>query len=351
MARISTALSLLSVAVVGTVAVVVLTSWWIGAFLALALLALGLSCRPRRDGRSWWTSRRIRRRFHRRARSQSPLGAVVAGLVVDEVTGVPGPPVAVARDPAGWFAVGEVQSATPMVDGPAEPVGLAAALAAATVYDIPGLTVQAVIHTVIPQGEPVATHSYYELMAQLTGGVLPAARTTWVVARVDARAWAAADRAQVAVPATAGALRRIVRAMARDGIEVRPLPRKDLIEAVSRSLETVPGLSDSERWGEWMTRDLAHRTFHLRQWPAPELVSALAALPASMTSVAVALVPNGPGTRARCLVRIAQSAEELPAAEAAAHAIATRAGTVLVPLDGEQAAGAYATAPTGGGPW
>lgn len=351
MTRISTALSLLAVAVVSTVAVAVVMAWWVGVTVAGVLLLAALTGLGRAGGRSRWLAAGVRRRFSRRAQSGATLSSVVGGLVVDEVAGVPGPAVAVARDPAGWFAIGEIVPSAPMADEPAELIDLAAAAEAAAAYDIPGLTVQAVTHVVNPRGAPGAADSYRELVAQLTGGTLPAGRTTWVVARVDALAWVTAGRVPVAATATAGALRRILRSLASAGVETRPLAPGELREAITRSLEIAEGSPDEEQWSQWVSGGLTHRTFRLRQWPAPAVIGALAQLPAPVVAVTVVLAPGPAGLGARCLVRIAAPAADLPTAVAEAERVTADRGVSLVPLDGEQAPGAYATAPTGGGPW
>ena len=289
----------------------------------------------------------VRRRYRRRRRARpgagpsedwrlSILGLLAEGLHVDEVTIADGSRVGVAIDGAGWFAVAEV---APQADQHGVPCDVLVRALAGT--DAPGAALQVVTH--------------YEHGARAA---------IWVAVRLDAQSLAEAGAEELdGVPAAVVVLvRRLVRTLHRDGFSAAPLDRAGLLAAMARScaLDRVHDAGQaaqpppSEEWQSWHTGDVAHRTFWVRGWPriadAGELLATFGSVEAVLTSVSIVVVPDGDGADVRCLARVGARPRDLDRICDNLGLSVQHFQATLFQLDGEQAAGAYASAPTGGGP-
>lgn len=343
--------------------------------LGLVLLVATLT---RSQGR-WWMERQLMARRFRRRRQARPVPGqhdprlaamqwLAPGLTVAELGAPDGSHIGVARDDAGWYAVAAVPPTAAMRDDPRPGLPLDTLVAALVEAEAPGVALQVVTHTV-PVSAPtgVAGRSYHDLIRQFGPVPIPVARTTWLVVRLDARALAeaGADQGegtdQTDGPATivAALLRRLVKSLRRSGVTATVLDREGLLDALARSCDLQPLPSGApaaprEDWQVWYSARLAHRCFWLQHWPgldrAGMLLDTLATVPAAASSVAVVAIPTDDGVDLRCLARVAAPPEDLPRACSGLVRAAQLCRGRLFPLDGEQAPGVYASAPTGGGP-
>lgn len=342
------------------------------ALVALGLVGLTLA---RWRGR-WLLERRVMTwRYRRRQRLVRAAGPPTEALAVLRrlspelsVENVPVPggvSVGVARDDAGWFAAAAI---TPgLVGGEAGRVPLDLIAASIAESDQAGAVVQVVVQTVPPVTQATqnsAEQSYRELLTSVGSGPLMADRATWVVIRIDARGLAEAigdHNADVSsVPTVvASLLRRLVTSLRQAGVSPRLLDADGLVAALMSSCDPEPAttgpVAPRERWTQWQSGNLSHRTFWIRNWPAirqvPALFDALFAVPTATTTVSLILDPD-PRTgliELTGLVRVSAPTQELDRTSKTMARAARKAKADLFPLDGEQAPATYASAPTGGG--
>jgi type VII secretion protein EccE len=321
----------------------------------------------------WWLERRmVRRRYRRRVRLAAAVPpATDAGLtdlrrlapalsIMDVQVG--GETIGVAWDGAGWFAVAAVDDE--VIAGALGTVpldGLADALADA---GQPGSVAQFVVRTVpVDAGNPAspAAESYRALLAQF--GPVPAAREAWIAVRLDARALAEAgvspDTDLTPAPVVvAGLLRKLAKVLGRAGVPHQFLGADALLEALARTCDLLPddrpdGFRPREDWTVHHANRLAHRSFWVRGWPAvgqaANALGLLAMPPGAESTVALILDPVDAAVDLTALVRVSAPLDRLVGASRTFSRGARRAGTDLVPLDGDQGPAVYATAPTGGG--
>ncbi len=339
-----------------------------GVVVGAALLAVTLG---RRQGR-WWLERRAMSWQFRRRNAAKPVRPLAdrrlaamqflaPGLTVDEVPAPDGATVGVAVDDAGWFAVAEMGEGPAMYDDGHPPVPLERLVTALADPDASGrAVVQLVTHTV-PVPEPIgaAGDSYRALLRR--HGPVPVDRVTWLTVRLDARALAemGAQEPEQAPLMVASLLRHLVKTLRRTGVTGRALDRGALLAALARSCDlAVPAdvaLADPhEDWEGWYSGRLVHRTYWLQDWPpigqASAVLDTLSTVPSALTSVAVILAPRGESVDLRCLARVAAAPNRIQSVAAAVRDRAHAGGARLLSLNGEQGPGAYATAPTGGGP-
>lgn len=339
---------LLLVESVVVVLLVVANPGFTASVSGVAVAAAWTLCWGRQRGRTrleWLiVKRQYRRRSARPGHGQSEdwrlsaLGSLAEGLRVDELTIADGSRVGVAVDGAGWFAVAEV---APQADQPGVPCEVLVRALAGT--DAPGTALQVVTH--YEHGERAAI---------------------WVAVRLDARSLVEAGAEAGAegldgVPAAVVVLvRRLVRTLHRDGFSAAPLDRTGLLAALARScaLDRAHGTGQapesSEEWRSWYTGGVAHRTFWVRGWSriadAGELLATFGCMDAVLTSVSIVVVPDGDGANVRCLARVCARPRDLDRICDNLGLSVQHFEATLFQLDGEQAAGAYASAPTGGGP-
>jgi type VII secretion protein EccE len=270
--------------------------------------------------------------------------------------------VGVGADAGGWFVVLEVGAVDGVGVAAAAPVPLAA-LAGALQDDSAGVSaLQLVTHTVPVTGaglDPrVPCMASYRQLPGDGLGTFPAHRHTWLALRLDTGDAAAAalargggldgvDRTLVASAGRTGTV------LAGAGLHHRVLDSAALLDALDSScgLGLHPGVPVDERWDAVSLAGVLHRTWAVSTWGHTGLLPQLCRAVAAETSVALVLGAPAEGqVTLRAMVRVMAPEAEMGAAAAALEQGAAMVGARLQRLDGEQAAGMYATAPTGGGP-
>jgi type VII secretion protein EccE len=212
--------------------------------------------------------------------------------------------------------------------------------------------------------------SYRELLGTLS---VPVHRQAWLAARLGPRDGAEAAEARGGGVtgvhrALAATLARVGTALAAVNLEHHRLDADGLRQALS----TACGLSHAdpdgvaERWSYWQAAGLVHVCFAVRRWPPDPPDSLLADLEyvpgASAVSTAVVLraLPrrpgaDDPGAAVRSMIRVVAAPDRIGGCVNHLLTTAQSHGVRLVRLNGDHAAGVYATAPTGStvgtGPW
>jgi type VII secretion protein EccE len=272
--------------------------------------------------------------------------------------------MAVGTDAGGWFVVLEIAAPEGVGVGAVPPLPLAA-LARALAEGGVGLSgLQVVTHTVPVTGAGLDERSpcmaSYRQLAGDRYGTLPAHRYTWLALRLDAAAGAAAAEPRGGGPegvdrALVASVARIGKVLSAAGLRHRALDVADLLDALALSCGLGVGAAVEERWEGVAFDGTVHVTWALASWPEqtrddPGLLSRLSRLRAAPTSVSLTIgEPDDDRVSLRALVRISAPPAGVAAAVTAFEEGAATAGARLQRLDGEQAAGLYATAPTGGG--
>jgi type VII secretion protein EccE len=362
-------------AVAGSLAALVWSSpvVLVGSLAAVVLVAYVVMAQ--RNGH-WWGERvALRWRLARRRRIRMTRGTadprlaalhqLAPGLTLGDVTTSDGRRIGVACDQNGWFAAARVAPTAAMRDDPGPGLDPAELLRVVDVLDCPGAVVQLVTHTVPAPGVVVdrssrAFASYRGLLD--TTGPVPVDRQTWIAVRLDARALAGAVPDPVRATEHAGTvvatlIRRAARAAGQTGVDCQPLDADGLLLALAYSCGLdrpgAAGRGQQENWHAWQSGGLAHSSFWLRAWPAPDafgrLLDALANSPAASTSIAITAVAVRDLAQVQCLVRVAAPPKLLRPACTTLRRAARTAGATLSRLDGQHGPAAYSTAPTGGG--
>ncbi|TCP53575.1 type VII secretion protein EccE [Tamaricihabitans halophyticus] len=327
----------------------------------------------------WWTdSFLLWWRFRRRKGSSGERDAdprltavreLAPDLVIEDVSGAGDTPLGMGSDGAGWFAVLELTALGE--DGIKPPVPFASLARVAAEAEQPGVVMQVVCHVVATDpARPAAEQRAPDPLGSTMPFRAPAAtpsreQTLWVAVRLDANAVAESviddPDANVDIPSMlAEFTRRVGKVLKRRGIEARTLDSDELLDALTMSCDLVPTdrpVQPTEQWDSWRSGELTHGCFWLRTWPSAEngntLLAAVTELPSaggpSRTSLAFALEPGHSGTDLQCLIRLAAPADGYSNACARLVSIAERYGGEVFRLDGEHAAGVYASAPSGGG--
>ena len=364
---------------IGVVGVLVAAGQSVIAAVAagIAAAALLLLVMARRKGR-WWVHDRVvvaqfRRRTHGGTDGAPPhpeprlaaLRALAPGLAVENIALADGSSVGVGRDEAGWFAAIEVAPETVLSaesPGPTMPVPVLMSALADTGQ--PGVLLQIVAHAApaTPTAAP-AGQSYRQLLGD---SAVANEYTTWVAVRLDEQGLAESGAdpfrsLDLAASVVAAVVRRLAKTLRHAGVAHRILDADGLVGALAHSCDLAPsGTGDAavrprEEWASWHSRELAHRSFWLRDWPpvtqAAALLRWLTMAPATATTVSLILAPHDrdADVDVRCLVRLAAPADRLAAVCQQLDRGVRRAHGQLFPLDGEQGPATYASAPTGGG--
>lgn len=323
---------------------------WLTILVAVLAVVLTVLLFGRSHGRWWSESALLWLRYRRRGGTVAvpaddprltALCELVPDLTVEDLPGGLG----MGGDGAGWFAVLEVATVAGAGGGgggagAVPPVPLAALARLATDAEQAGVVIQLVSHNAAgPEGRE---------------------RVVWVAVRLDAKAVAESTLAgshRVDVPAVlAEMVRRAEKVVKRRGLVARTLGADELVGALARSCDLLPASSAAaprEAWQVWHSHRLAHRCYWLASWPDTErgtgLLAQLADLPATLVSIAFVLEPAFDGTTMSCVVRIASLSSSLGLVCERAEELVRRAGGRLSRLDGQQAPGVYASAPSGGG--
>jgi type VII secretion protein EccE len=329
---------------------------------------------PRR-GRSWFDRRAIAREYRRRRFGQpaerapdprlATLHWLAPGLEVHNVGPDDSARVGMATDAAGCYGVIAIGADGTMRGDaqPALPLELLSRVLDPT--DQAGAVLQVVTQVVaaptqeLEARQPAPT-SYSEL-ARLAAGV-PAVRTMWLAARLQATSWEEPGLASAYDPEHAPALlgnlmRRISRSLRQAGVAHRVLNADELLDTLLHAcdLDAADGAENppSETWTGWQTKRAAHAAFWIREWPplgqTTQLLESLSAGHGLSSTVSLVLARNGGDLSLRGLVQVAAAHDGLGAACEAVTGTARAAGARLFRLDGEHGPAVYASAPTGGG--
>jgi type VII secretion protein EccE len=271
--------------------------------------------------------------------------------------------IGIGADSEGWFAAVAVASWADVTGSRNVRLDLDQLARIVEESPVPISTLQVVSHlTQAPVGlaENPARRSYLELAAP---GGCPLDQAVWLVVRL-----APADAVEAAASrgggldgvdrALAAMVSRVEKALAAAGVTGQVLDADGLGDALAlacgldaldapRSGQPLAG----ERWSTWLGGGTAHACFTVTQWPngiGHNLLAALAAVPASAVGLSVTLHQHGSEVAFLGLVRVAAPPAQLSAAVTRLTATSRRIGLRLRRLDGDQARGVYATAPTGG---
>jgi len=319
------------------------------------------------------TAKRIRARLsvatpgHAGPDSLTALAPWAPGLAIRAVEDR-GRTIGIGQDEAGWFAA---VSLAPWVDvSGARGIrfGLDQLAGVLDETSVPVSALQLVSHqTTAPTGRldttSAAVRSYRDL-ASAAG--CPLEQAVWLAVRLtppDAAEAASSRGGGVAgvdraIAATVG---RIEKALASAGVPYEVLDADGLREAltlscgleeVGRGALTSTTPVSREQWSTWLAGGMAHACFVVRKWPrdpSAQLLAELGQIPASAVSIAIALRQHGSHIALLGLVRVVAPPSRLRAAIRQLDSNAGKLGVRLRRLDGEQARGVYATAPTGGG--
>ncbi|GAA1768506.1 type VII secretion protein EccE [Luedemannella helvata] len=340
----------------------------VAGVLTVALLVAVLA---RRKGRWWVDDRMVASQLRRRSRTRAPdhpeprltaLRALAPGLAIENIALADDSSVGVGRDEAGWFGVVEVApEAVVTSEAPGAGVPVSALLAALTETGQPGTVLQIVAHAV--PASPTATpagQSYRQLVGD---AVVASEYTTWMAVRLDEQGLAesGADpyrNADLAASVVATVVRRVGKTLRHAGVAHRVLDADGLLSALAHACDLTPASGGAtvrprEEWSLWHSRDLAHRSFWLSDWPpatqADALLRWLTRAPATATTVSLVLVPRDRLVDMRCLVRLAAPVDQLAGLCQQLDRGVRKANARLFALDGEQGLAVYASAPTGGG--
>jgi type VII secretion protein EccE len=284
-------------------------------------------------------------------------GRIPAGLRTTTVTDR-GTAIGIGQDGAGWFAVVSVQPGDVSLTGDeALPLDWLAALADDAT--LPVTTLQVVTHhtshPAIAEPETASAQSYRELCRALS---IPVRSNIWIGVRLAPR-----DGAEMAAQrgggllgvhrALATVLTRIGASLSDRGFRHIVLDADGLRQALALGCGPDAGAA-REDWSRWRAPSATHVCFAVRRWPprpAPDMFATLCQVPgASEVSLAVVLrrrrAPGG-AAAAHTLIRVAAPQPSAEACSRQLRRAAARMGVRLRRLNGEHAAGVYATAPTG----
>ncbi|GLY64809.1 type VII secretion protein EccE [Amycolatopsis taiwanensis] len=344
---------LLAVELVLVVAMVAVQKMWasiVAGILGVAVLVVLFG----RSGGRWWTENlllwlgfRARRGTAGEQRDDPRLMALcelAPDLVVEDIDGTGETRMGMGSDDAGWFAVIAVSAPG---DAPAPAVPTAALARIAAEAEQTGVVMQVVTQST--PGTEVRTRE----------------RSLWVAVRLDARAVAESmigkGSEQVDVPGVLSEItRRVERVLRRRGLPARLLAADEIVDALARSCDLVPGTGRPgtvpavrEKWDAWHSARLAHGCFWIKSWPDADrsagLLAALSEVPADLVSIAFLLEPSYEGTTLRCLIRVAADPQRYQEICDRVRELARRSGARVSRLDGQHGPAVYASAPSGGG--
>lgn len=322
------------------------------------------------------------RRLSRRRRAgllaadaASPQHAVLAAFAPDltmRTVADRGNSIGVGMDEFGWFAAIAVVPPDGLSRDPATALKLDWLARLAAEPSLPASTLQVVVQQVdgpAPGVDPSsAAAKSYRLLKQALS--LPPSRHIWLVARLAPR-----DGAHVAAGRGGGetgvhkalitTLSRLGTGLTEAGLAYRILDEAALRAAVNVAcgLPVVAVSPPRERWSRVEAGGAVHVTFAVGSWPDARPGDALSDLLRVPDALAVStsvifgprILPPSPDESAptpapvpaRTLLRVAAAPDEIASCVNAVQQRAAHLGLKMVRLNGEQGAGAYATAPTG----
>jgi type VII secretion protein EccE len=277
------------------------------------------------------------------------LELVVPGATVRSAE-LAGGPAAVVDDAAGMTALLEIGDPGDLLgDGQRMLPGPSALLPPATAEG-PAVRIQLVLSASPAPAPGVAGGTAGTSYRQLTDGRLAGRERAVLAVRVlRLDGWTDEELLR----ALSGTVRRIVRRLGP--ATGRPLGEHAALRVLAELAHHDAGGPTHESWQGVRTGGLLQTSFRLRRWPDPRadtarrLVPRLLALPATATTVGLALGPRGGGAEpvpAELTVRLAAwTADELALAGRALRRLVTDVGGELHRLDGEQLDGLAATLP------
>jgi type VII secretion protein EccE len=277
-----------------------------------------------------------------------------------------GSPLGVGTDSLGWFGAIEVLGHDGLSHSRPDVLPLGPLARLVSTGSLPASTVQLVIRQAAgfadtgDSSDTVYSRSYRELLRTLSA---PAGRRIWIAVRLDPRDGAAAGHGGDVT----GVRRALSAGVARVGVGLeavnlryRVLNGPALRSALGSGCDSEPSTPDQmiirEKWSQLQHGGLAHVAFAVREWPAlprPDLLECLAAVPmARSVNTAVVLRPDRrragePRIATRTLVRVSTVLASMSSCVEQLLTLAGGLGLRLVRLNGEHAAGVYATIPTG----
>ncbi len=322
---------------------------------------------------AWLRVRRRRLTGSRAARRAGPYRAELAALaphLTIQTAAARAGTIGVGEDDLGWFAAIIV---TPL-DGLSRNTGGTLRLdwlaRLATEASLPASTLQVVIrHSPLPTAalDPTSACalSYQELRHTLE---VPDHLDVWIAVRLGLRdgATAAADRGgdlSGVHRALAAGLARISSGLTADGLDHKILDPVGLQLALVSAYGPDPAIGVTkrssspahEKWSHWQATRAEHICFAVRGWPknpSAELIGELIRVPNALSvNAAVLFGDRGESdvdhVAVRLVLRVVAQPEQATACLRHLRAAARRLGVRLLRLDGEHAAGVYATTPTG----
>ncbi len=364
---------LLEVLLAGAAGAVYIGEMWLAGVLVAATVAAAALGFRFRKGMTWSQRRALTAQLAvRKAQTAATKGdprqvALLAVAPALRLTDAEhrGRTIGVAEDGSGWFAAVDLAAGRGL-DGNRHaevPVGRLAELLGDE--QLPVTAVQ-IVATTVPAPAPgaetgsPARRSYLDLLADRP---IVAQHSLRVVARLSGGDAVAASAArggglkgvQRALAATLG---RVVAIISSASCTVETLDAKQLGAALldalyPAGLDPSAGAGIEEHWHAWEGTTLAHRTWRLKGWPRIPLSDlhdrlVFTGIQTVVTSVTLHKEPNGAQPRAELLIRLVMPLAELEAANDRL-ALALRAVNLAAePVDGRQAAAAYASAPTAG---
>jgi type VII secretion protein EccE len=327
----------------------------VGAVVVAVLLGAAVRFRGR------WGYEVVAARWRLARRRATLVGALAPELTLATATDRAGA-LGVGEDASGWFAAVAVLPHDGLARGAATVLHLDRLVRLAADPAFPAGMLQVVTRRApapAPGDDPRASYarSYSELRRAL--GV-PGPFDIWLAVRLGPRdgAAAAADRGggRAGVHrALAAAVSRVGSELAAMGLAHRVLDADSLRFALTVACGPLsPGPAPPrESWSRWQAGTETHVCFAVRSWPAGgsgDLLARLTDVP-SATSVHTALTLDaseaGGGGGARTVIRVVAATEDVATCVKHLHTTAAALGVRLVRLNGEHAAGVYATAPTG----
>jgi type VII secretion protein EccE len=249
-----------------------------------------------------------------------------------------------------------------------QPIGLPSPAVLLPLADLagPGVTAQVIIQCV-PAPSSQSEAPYVTSYRALTNGQIPASRRAWFALQIERGTGEHSD-AELR-QALAGALRRLLRRLRKDGVEVRaldpdevlslltllvhsPLPRAGAPTEYGRGQRRAAA---QESWSHWSSAAVVQVCLRVRTWPDPEsaegrqFFSRLASAPSLGTTLGIAVRRSGGDLEVQGAIRVAAASEhELENSVAAVVAQAEACGAKLDRLDGEHVFGVAASLPLGG---
>jgi type VII secretion protein EccE len=365
--------------------VVVMAGVWLTARSRVVPIAVGsavlLALVFGRAGGRWWYEtvltraalrrrrRSARRMLHRLATAEpraAAMATLMPGLVIRNVLDR-GRSIGVGSDDQGWFAAVAVGSWADASGQRACRLDLDHVVRILHESTVPVSALQVISFQLLGPAAfgdttRAVLRSYRELLA-VEG--CPVDQSVWLAMRlapVDAVEAAqtrggGVDGVDRALAAVVG---RIEKALTAAGLPYQVLDADSLGDALGLAcgldaLTTSPPrpADVQETWTTWRAGALTHATFTVTRWPRrprPDLVAELSRLPAFGVSVSMAVHRRGDAVALLGLVRVVAPAAALRGAVNQLQATTRRLGLRLRRLDGEQARGVSATAPTGGPP-